>query len=398
MTVVAALAAVAAIAAFGPGPLQAQTYSNNPYRPVPWPKPWQPDGLNGSIDFGATTGIYADPNTDHIWLATRCGRTPRYHTNQEGCVFKPDYDMVFKFDLDGNLVARFGAGTLGKPHSMFVDAEGNVWVADFAGGAEYGHTAAEVEEEMRRRGLGHQVVKFSPAGEVLMRLGTPGVPGGDETHFRNPSAVAVALDGSIFVGDGHGGNGNNRLVKFAPDGAFIQQIGCSDCPSGQTGNTAWGEVKDAHALDFDAEGRLFVADKLNGRIQIFDQDLNLLDVWTQFGAPAGLAIDRGIRSSRHRGRRVAQLAAAGRLARQRGLGAGALHRVRQDRLGDVLHPRRGAADHGRRRGTGRGGGRPLRQHLLGGDPIHAGHHARPAHHEVRRHHANAPRDVRVVGV
>ena len=114
MAIVAALAAVAAIATFGPGPLQAQTYSNNPYRPVPWPKPWQPDGLNGSIDFGATTGIYADPNTDHIWLATRCGRTPRYHTNQEGCVFKPDYDMVFKFDLDGNLVARFGRGNAGQ--------------------------------------------------------------------------------------------------------------------------------------------------------------------------------------------------------------------------------------------------------------------------------------------
>ena len=129
----AALAAITAVAVFGPG-LQAQAYSNNPYRPVPWPKPWAPDGLNGSMDFGATTGMYADPNTDHIWLATRCGRTPRYHTNQEGCVFKPDYDMIFKFDLEGNLVTRFGAGTIGKPHSMFVDNEGNVWVADFAGG------------------------------------------------------------------------------------------------------------------------------------------------------------------------------------------------------------------------------------------------------------------------
>ena len=96
--VVAALTAIGAVAAFGSEPLQAQTYSNNPYRPVPWPKPWQPDGLNGSIDFGPTTGIYADPNTDHIWLATRCGRTPRYHTNQEGCVFKPDYDPAFKVD------------------------------------------------------------------------------------------------------------------------------------------------------------------------------------------------------------------------------------------------------------------------------------------------------------
>jgi hypothetical protein len=284
----AVLAAITAVAVFGPG-LQAQAYSNNPYRPVPWPKPWTPDGLNGSIDFGATTGMYGDPNTDHIWLATRCGRTPRYHTNQEGCVFKPDYDMIFKFDLEGNLVARFGAGTIGKPHAMFVDNEGNVWVADFAGGAEYGHTGEETAEEMRRLGLGHQVVKYSPDGQVLMRLGTPGEPGGDETHFRSPSSVAVAPNGSIFVGDGHGGGGNNRVVKFARDGTYITQRGCSDC-GGMMENTMHGRFRDAHAMDFDSQGRLFVGDKVNGRVQIFDQDLNLLDVWTQFGAPAGLAI------------------------------------------------------------------------------------------------------------
>lgn len=269
--------------------LQAQTHSNNPYRPVPWPKPWSPDGGRGAMDFGATAALYADPNSDHIWIATRCGRTPNYHANQEGCVFKPGYDMIFKFDLEGNLVQRFGAGTIGKPHSMYVDNEGNVWVTDYAGGPEYGYSTQEVRAEMRRRGLGHQVVKFSPRGEVLMRLGSPGMPGGDETHLNSPSSVAVASDGSIFVGDSHGTSGNNRVVKYSADGAFIKQIGCSECPN-SIENTMYGRFQDPHALEFDSGGNLFVGDKFNGRIQIFDQDLNLLDVWTQFGAPAGLAI------------------------------------------------------------------------------------------------------------
>jgi DNA-binding beta-propeller fold protein YncE len=287
------LAVLCAIAVVTYGPaLQAQAYSNNPYRPVPWPKPWGPDGANGAMDFGPTTALFADPNTDHIWIATRCGRTPNYHTSNEGCVFKPDYDMIFKFDLEGNLVARFGKGTLGGPHSMWVDKDGNVWVADEGGGAEYGHTAEEVDAEMKRRGIGHQVVKFSPTGQVLLRIGTPGVPGGDETHLSSPSSVAVsARDGSIFVGDSHGGGFNRRIVKYSPDGKFIKQIGCSDCRAARNENSAWGRFSDVHAMAFDSQGRLFAADKGNYRIQIFDQDLNLLDVWTQFGAPAGIAID-----------------------------------------------------------------------------------------------------------
>jgi hypothetical protein len=61
--IVTVLATMGAALVLVPGLLGAQTYSNNPYRPVPWPKPWQPDGLNGSIDFGPTTGVYADPTT-----------------------------------------------------------------------------------------------------------------------------------------------------------------------------------------------------------------------------------------------------------------------------------------------------------------------------------------------
>lgn len=285
----AALATIAAVAALSSG-LRAQMYSNSPYRPVPWPKPWAPDGLNGSMDLGPTTALFADPNTDHIWLATRCGRNPNYHSSDEGCTFRPGYNMVFKFDLEGNLVARFGTGTMASPHSMFVDRQGNVWVAD-EGGREYGHTAAESEAEQARLRIGHQVVKFSPTGQVLMRLGTPGQPGSDERHLSGPSSVAVGADGSIFVGDSHGGARNRRIVKYAPDGTFIKQIGCSDCGADRLANTQWGRFNDVHTMTFDSRGRLFAADKGNYRVQIFDQDLKLLDVWTQFGAPAGLAID-----------------------------------------------------------------------------------------------------------
>jgi hypothetical protein len=266
--------------------LRAQTYSNNPYRPVPWPKPWMPDGQNGAMDFGPTTAIFADPATDHIWIATRCGRTPLYHSSNEGCTWKPGYDMVFKFDLDGNLVARFGAGTMAAPHSMYVDKLGNVWIAD-QGGVEYGHTAAETAAEQARLKIGHQVVKFSPTGQILMRIGAPGQPGSDERHLANPSSVAVAPDGSIFVGDSHGGSRNRRIVKYAADGTFIKQIGCSDCGADVIGNTQWGRFNDPHVLTFDSQGRLFVGDKGNFRVQIFDQELKLLDVWTQFGARPG---------------------------------------------------------------------------------------------------------------
>ena len=321
MAIVAALAAVAAIATFGPGPLQAQTYSNNPYRPVPWPKPWQPDGLNGSIDFGATTGIYADPSTDHIWLATRCGRTPRYHTNQEGCVFKPDYDMVFKFDLDGNLVARFGAGTLGKPHSMFVDADGNVWVADFAGGAEYGHSAAEVAEEMRRRGLG------APGRQVQPRWRGPDAPrhAGSSRGRRNP--LPQSLGGRRRSRRIHLRRRRSRRQREQPSRQVRarRRVHQADrllgLPVGPDGKHGLGRGQGRACPGLRRRG----AAVRRGQVERPDPDLRpgpeparRVDAVRRAGRPG----DRpGIRSSRHRGRRVAQLAAARRLARQRGLGA-----------------------------------------------------------------------------
>ena len=130
---------------------------------------------------------------------------------------------------------------------------------------------------------GHQVVKFSPDGKVLMKLGEAGVPGSDEYHFKSPSAVAVAANGDIFVADGHGADENNRVMKYSKDGKFIKSWG-------KTGYGP-GEFRTLHAIAIDSRGRVFVADRGNNRIQLFDQEGKHLSTWVQFGTPSGIAFD-----------------------------------------------------------------------------------------------------------
>src|SRR5205807_10332395 len=134
----------------------------------------------------------------------------------------------------------------------------NVWITDAQG----------------KDGKGHQVIKFSPEGKVLLTLGKAGVTGDGADTFNQPSDVVVAPNGDIFVADGHGGNSNARIVKFSKDGKFIKAWGKK--------GSAPGEFDTPHALAFDSKGRLFVADRANDRIQIFDQDGKFLDQWKQF--------------------------------------------------------------------------------------------------------------------
>jgi len=118
-----------------------------------------------------------------------------------------------------------------------------------------------------------------------MTLGKAGVAGDGPDTFNQPNAVAIAPNGDIFVSDGHSaGRGNARVVKFTNDGKFIKQWGGHGSGPGQF------EVP--HTLAFDSQGRLFVGDRANNRIQIFDQDGNFLAEWKQFSRPSGIFIDK----------------------------------------------------------------------------------------------------------
>jgi sugar lactone lactonase YvrE len=155
-----------------------------------------------------------------------------------------------------------------SPHGIHVDRQGNVWVADGSG----------------KGSKGHQVFKFSPDGKVLLTLGTAGLPGDGPETFNQPSDVFVAPSGEIFVADGHGGNSNARIVKFTKDGKFMKAWGKK--------GSGHGEFDTPHSLAMDSSGRLFVADRGNSRIQIFDQNGQWLLEWKQFGRPSGIYIDK----------------------------------------------------------------------------------------------------------
>ena len=233
----------------------AQNHAPNPYRTVEGVWAPLPDGR----EWGSTSLVEVSPDGETIWAVDRCG--------ENTCVGHDDLDVVFQFDKDGNMLKRWGAGMFVWPHGIDVDDDGNVWVADARG-------------EGNR---GHQVIKFSSDGDVLMRLGTAGVAGRTQSTFDQPNDVLVAPNGDIFVGDGHPANGNNRVVKFSSDGTYLMEWG-------ETGS-APGQFRTPHALAMDSQGLLYVGDRSNRRIQVFEQDGTFVRDFYNFGRASGVAID-----------------------------------------------------------------------------------------------------------
>jgi hypothetical protein len=220
---------------------------------------------------GVVSGVIPDPDGRHLWILDRCGGNQCAGT---------DLDPILKLDLEGNLVESFGAGLFASPHGFALDHEGFLWVTE--GGSHGDDRAAQGE----RLGIGHQVLKLTTQGEVVMRLGEAGVWGEDERHFNGPSGVAVAQNGDVWIADGHRG-GNNRLVRYSGDGRFLQAIG------GGVGSESREAARfsDPHDVKIDSRGRVYVADRGNSRIQVFDPNGNLLYLWTHYGKPSGLFID-----------------------------------------------------------------------------------------------------------
>jgi sugar lactone lactonase YvrE len=234
--------------------------------------------------WGSSAGVEIDPIDGNIWAYERCG-AGALADDRVSCDSNP-VDPIFKFDRNtGEVLANFGGGLMVTPHGIHVDREGNVWVTDFAGNAE--------------GTKGHQVHKFSPRGELLMSLGTAGKAGSGPDQFNQPNDVIVAPDGSIFVSDGHSGQGMTsneamqkgresgataRIIKFSPDGTRLKEWG-------QIG-VRHGEFRTPHAMAFDSQGRLWVVDRGNHRIEIFDQEGNYLESRYMYGRISGIFITR----------------------------------------------------------------------------------------------------------
>ena len=235
----------------------------DPYGPPSrqWARP-----LDGH-DWGTTAGIEIGPHGE-LWAIDRCGGA--------GCEGSRLPAVYLLDPKSGKALRGIGAGLFVLPHGLHVDRDGNVWVTDPA-----------VSKDGT---MGEQVVKMSPDGRVLMRLGLAGKSGGGSTMFHDPSDITTAPNGDIFVADGHGAVDPNlppdtitRIIKFTPDGKFIKAWGSLGSGPGQ--------FRNPHGLVFDSQGRLLVADRVNGRIQLFDQDGHYLTEWHDFGFPSGLYID-----------------------------------------------------------------------------------------------------------
>lgn len=208
---------------------------------------------------GSSSAVAID-HAGHIWVAERCGAN-----NCAGSAIDP----IVEFDSNGAFIKAFGHGMLLFPHGFFIDNQDHIWVTD-------GHVAD---------GKGDDVLEFDQSGKLLRTLGKPGADGTGPDNFHEPNAVLVAPNGSIFVADGHEPGGSSyRVIKFDKDGKFIKQWG------GKPG-TGDGQFDCPHTLAMDSKGRLFVGDRANNRIQIFDQDGKHLATWTQFGRPSGIYID-----------------------------------------------------------------------------------------------------------
>jgi len=241
-------------------PLGAPNNLPNPYRDgISWGQ------LPDSRKWGSTAGVALGLD-GNIWALDRCGVSGSQGTN---CAGSP-LDPILEFDPSGKFLKEFGRGLFVSPHKIAVDKDGNLWVSDNG----------------MKDGKGQQVFKFSQDGKILLTLGKAGVAGPGADTFDQPTDVAIAPNGDIFVADGHGTTptSNARIMKFDKNGKFIKTWGKK--------GKGPGEFDVPHTLAFDSKGRLFVGDRQNNRIEIFDQDGHFIADWKQFGRPSGIFIDK----------------------------------------------------------------------------------------------------------
>ena len=200
-------------------------------------------------------------------------------TNSKGHVFvytRSQETRLFEFDQKGNFVREIGEGLYGFAfaHAVRVDPQDNIWAVDEGS---------------------NMVIKFNPEGRVVLLLGRRPEPtdAGAATpaasastpgpyFFDRPTDVAWDAAGNIFVADGYG---NSRVVKYDKDGRFIASVGTHGAEPGQ--------LNTPHTIAADAKGNIYVGDRGNSRIQVFDNDLKFKAIYDKVGAPWAVCITPG---------------------------------------------------------------------------------------------------------
>ncbi len=194
---------------------------------------------------------------DFVW-----GHMPGVAVDEEDNVyiFTRSNPPVQVYNANGKFLRAWGSETIGKAHHIKIDHQGYVWISDIDN---------------------HVVQKYTPKGKLLLTIGTKGKAGRDKTHLNKPTDMVVAPNGDVFVSDGYG---NARVVHFDKNGKYINEWG-------ELGHKP-GQFSIPHAIAMDSKGHIFVADRNNVRIQVFDQRGELLDVWNNLITPWGFWVTK----------------------------------------------------------------------------------------------------------
>jgi len=173
------------------------------------------------------------------------------------CFNRGEHPMMV-FDRDGHFLRSWGEGTFPRAHGLFIDAEDNLWCTDDGG---------------------HFVRKCTPEGKVLLEIGVPGQPSPymSGQPFHRCTHTALSPKGEVYVSDGYG---NARVHKYSPDGKLLFSWG--------EPGTGPGQFNIAHNIATDAEGWIYVADRENHRVQVFDGNGKYESQWMNLHRPCAL--------------------------------------------------------------------------------------------------------------
>ncbi len=222
------------------------------------PEAWAPHE-GGLLRFRVSIRFGLEPNT--LPEGFQFGRVSAVTHDSAGNVYvfhRGDSDAIVIFDSNGRYLRSFGRGFFGNEHGLRIDREGNIWAIDNGD---------------------HMVYKFSNDGTLLQQFGTRGVAGSDDKTFARPTDVAFDSRGFAYISDGYT---NTRVVKLDPNGNFVKSWG-------EPGEGP-GQFRVPHSIAIDSRDRVYVSDRENNRIQIFDTDGNLIRIWTHLGATQGIFI------------------------------------------------------------------------------------------------------------